>query len=132
MPIGVNGPDRSGNTTKNTTLSREAGKSRATDDPYIFKNIYGRNYNEHKVLQENNVARNEAIPNGEAQTKHSLSKYADDEKRWLVTTADKERSKSAGFKLRLKRRWGEQHPDKKHISKQKLRDNAARFRKSWQ
>ena len=42
--------------------------------------------------------------NGEAQTKHPLSTYTDDEKRWLVTTADEERSKGTGFMLRLKRR----------------------------
>ena len=28
--------------------------------------------NEHGALQGNNIARNEAIPNGEAQTKHPL------------------------------------------------------------
>ena len=30
--------------------------------------------------------------------------------------------------LRLKRRWDEQYPDKKYISKQTLRDNAERFK----
>ena len=65
--------------------------------------------NEHGALQGNNIARNEAIPNGEAQTKHPLSTYTDDEMRWLVTTADEERSKSNGFMLRLKRRWDEQY-----------------------
>ena len=37
--------------------------------------------NKHGALQGNNIARNEAIPNGEAQTKHPLSKYTDDEKK---------------------------------------------------
>ena len=45
--------------------------------------------NEHGALQENNIARNVAIPNGEAPTKHPLSTHTDDEKRWLVT-ADEE------------------------------------------
>ena len=58
----------------------------------------------HKVLRENDVARNEAIPNGEAQIKHAFSKYTDDGKRWLVTTADEKRSKRTGFMLSLKRR----------------------------
>ena len=31
--------------------------------------------------------------------------------------------------LRLKRRWDEQYPGKKRVSKQNLRDNAARFKK---
>ena len=85
--------------------------------------------NEFRALQGNNIARNEAIPNGEAQTKHPLSTYTDDEKRWLVTTADEERSKDIGFMLRLKRRWDEQYPEKNCVSKQNLRDNAARLKK---
>ena len=85
--------------------------------------------NEFRALQGNNIARNEAIPNGEAQTKHPLSTYTDDEKRWLVTTADEERSKGDGFMLRLKRRWDEQYPEKNCVSKQNLRDNAARLKK---
>ena len=48
--------------------------------------------------------------NGEAQTKHPLSTYTDDEKRWLVIKADEKRSKGNGFMLRLKRRWDEQYP----------------------
>ena len=59
---------------------------------------------EHRALQENNVAGNEAVPNGEAQTRHHLSAYSDGEKRWLVKTVDEERSKGTGFMLRLKRR----------------------------
>ena len=34
----------------------------------------------YRALQGNNVATNEAIPNGEAQIKHPLSTYRDDEK----------------------------------------------------
>ena len=34
----------------------------------------------YRALQGNNVATNEAIPNGEAQIKHRLSTYTDDEK----------------------------------------------------
>ena len=66
--------------------------------------------------------------NGEAQTKHPLSTYTDDEKRWLVIKADEKRSKGNGFMLRLKRRWDEQYPQKNRLSKQNLRDNAARFK----
>ena len=46
-----------------------------------------------------------------------------------MTTADEERSKDIGFMLRLKRRWDEQYPEKNCVSKQNLRDNAARFKK---
>ena len=84
--------------------------------------------NEHGALQGNNIARNEAIPNGEAQTKHPLSTHTDDEKKWLVTTADKW-SKDTGFTLRLKWRWDKQYPKKNCVSKQNLRDNAGRFKK---
>ena len=73
--------------------------------------------NEFRAVQRNNIARNEAIPNGEAQTKHPLSTYTDDEKRWLVTTADEERSKGTGFMLRLKWRWNKQYPQKNRVSK---------------
>ena len=55
--------------------------------------------------------------------------YTDDKKRWLVTTADEERSKGTGFMLRLKLRWDEQYPEKNRVSKQNLRDNTARFKK---
>ena len=88
--------------------------------------------NEHRALQGNNIARNEAIANGEAQTKHPLSTYTGDEKRWLVTTADEERSKGNGFILRFKRMWDEQYPEKNRVSKQNLGDNAARFQKELQ
>ena len=60
--------------------------------------------NEHGALQGNNIARNDAIPNGQDETNHSLSTYKDVENRWLVTTADEERSKGTGFMLKLKRR----------------------------
>ena len=46
--------------------------------------------NEYEALQGNNIARNEAMLNGEAQIKHHLSKYTDDKKRWLGTKADEE------------------------------------------
>ena len=85
--------------------------------------------NEHGSFQGNNIARNESIPNGEAQTKHLLSTYTDDEKRSLVTTANEEQSKSTGFMLRLKRSWDEQYPDKKRALKQNLRDNTATLKK---
>ena len=38
-------------------------------------------------------------------------------------------SKSTGFMLTLKRRWEEQYPEKNHVSKEILRDVAARFKK---
>ena len=85
--------------------------------------------NEFRALQGNNIARNEAIANGEAQTKHPLSTYTDDEKRSLVTTADEEWSKNTGFMLKLKRRWDEQYPEKNSVSRQNLRDYATKFRK---
>ena len=85
--------------------------------------------NEFSTFLGNNITRNEAIPPGETQTRHRLSSYTDDEKRWLVTTADEERTEGTGFMLRLKRRWDEQYPVKNHASKQNLRDNAARLKK---
>ena len=47
-----------------------------------------------------------------------------------MTAADEERIKDIGFMLRLKRRWDEQYPEKNCVSKQNLRDNAERFKKS--
>ena len=46
-----------------------------------------------------------------------------------MTTADEEQSKGTGFMLRLKRRWHKQYPEKNRLSKQNLRNNAARFKK---
>ena len=80
--------------------------------------------NEIRALQGDNVARIEAVPNGEAQPRHHMSTYEDDEKRWLVIAADEERSRGTGFMLRLKRRWDEQYPDKRHISKQTLQKDS--------
>ena len=81
------------------------------------------------ALQADNVATiNEAVPNGEAQKKHYLSTYSDEEKNWLVQAADEERSRGKGFMLRLKQRWDRKYPNKQHISKQNLRDNAMRFK----
>ena len=74
----------------------------------------------------------EMKPNVEAQTKHPLPTYANDEKRWLVTTPDEEQSKGTGFMLRLKWRWHEQYLEKNRVSKQKLRDNTARFKKEFE
>ena len=85
--------------------------------------------NEFRALQGNNIARNEAIRNGEDQTKHPLSIYTDDEKRWLVTTSDEKRSKGTEFMLRFKRRRDEHNPEKNRISKQSLRGNAAILKK---
>ena len=82
--------------------------------------------NKHTAHQGNNVAKKEDIPNGEAQTKHPLSRY---KRRWLMTPPDEEQSIGTGIMLRLKRRWDKQYPQKNHISKQNLRDNAARFKK---
>ena len=131
--------DRSGNTIKIAALSRELGNPRLTGARAYSKTFMGNidqnqfqpihTNNELRALQGNNVARNEAIPNAETQTKLSLSTYADDEKSWLETKADEERSKSTGFMLRLKLRWDEQYPEKNRVSKQNLRDNAARFKK---
>ena len=90
------------------------------DDTCIFKNVHGdidqnkfqsnNTNNEHRALKANNVTRNEAIPNGETQTKHPLSTYTNDEKRWLLATVDQERSKVTGFMLRLKRNRDQQYP----------------------
>ena len=65
--------------------------------------------NKFRTLQGNNIARNEAIPNGEAYIK------TDDEKRWLLKTADEKRNKGTRFMLRLKQRWDKQYPEKNRI-----------------
>ena len=144
MPTGVNGhcvmrspiteSGRSGDTTKIKALSREPGNPRWTDDPCIFSNFMG-NIDQNQFQPTNNqpradhVAINQAVPNGEARTRHHLSTYTDYEKRWLAITANEERSKGTRFMIRLKRRQDEQYPEKNHISKQNLRDNAVRFKK---
>ena len=52
------------------------------------------------------------------QTKPPIPKDRDNEKRWLMTTAGKEQSKSTGFMLRLKGNREKQYPKKDYISKE--------------
>ena len=82
------------------------------------------------ALQRTNVARqNLAISNEDAIKRHHLSAYKDDEKKWLLKAEEEERQKGRGFMERLKRRWDEQYPEKRNVSKQNLRDNAVTFKK---
>ena len=46
-----------------------------------------------------------------------------------MIAAEEEHRRGTGSILRLKRRWDQRYPQKKHVSKQNLRDNAARFKK---
>ena len=71
---------------------------------------------------------NPVVSNREARAKHNLSTYTEDEKRWLIRIEDEERQKGSGFMQRLKVRWDQQYPERTNVSKQHLRDNAARFR----
>ena len=48
---------------------------------------------EQEALQGDNVATTEAVPNREAETRHHLATYTDDQKRWLVRVAGEERSR---------------------------------------
>ena len=75
---------------------------------------------------------NQAISNGEAQRRHHLSTYTDDEKRWLVEVDEEERMRGKGFMERLKMRWDQQFPEKNIVFKQTLRDNAIRFRREME
>ena len=47
----------------------------------------------------------------------------------LVTMDDEEREKGRGFIKRVKERWDQRYPEYSLASWQKLRDNAARFKK---
>ena len=47
----------------------------------------------------------------------------------VVTIDKEERTKGRGFMKRLKERWDQKYPEYQHASWQKLRDNAARFKK---
>ena len=58
-----------------------------------------------------------------------LPTYSDDENKWLVETADEEHRCRKGFMDQFRRRWGQNYPNKTHVSKQNLRLNAARFKK---
>ena len=69
------------------------------------QNQFQQTNNQPRALQGNNVAINQAVPNGEARTRHHLSTYTDDEKRWPAITADEEQSKVTGFMIRLKEDW---------------------------
>ena len=84
---------------------------------------------DNRALQRITVAGSiSVVSNGEAQAKHHLSTYTEDEKRWLIRIEDEERQKGSEFMQRLKVRWDQQYPEWTNVSKQNLRDNAARFR----
>ena len=85
--------------------------------------------NDQRALQRSNVDSKLSVPYGEAPQRHHLSTHTDDSNRWLVTAADEERGRGTGFMLTLKRWWDQRYPQRKHVSKQNLRGNAARFKK---
>ena len=138
MPIWVNGryvmrspiaeSGRSGVPTKINALSREPGNTNYSmgdlDNNQFQPNI---NYDQGSLQGDNVAIINEAVPNGEDPKKH-LSTFSDEEKKWLVQAADEERSRGKGFMFRLKQRWDRKYPNKNHISKQNLRDNALRIK----
>ena len=47
----------------------------------------------------------------------------------VVTMDKEERAKGSGFMKRVKERWDQKYPEYQQASWQKLRDNAARFKK---
>ena len=64
---------------------------------------------------------------GEVERKHL--DWTTEMKISLVTLDDEERRKVRGFMKRVKERWDEKYPEYRQASWQKLRDNAARFKK---
>ena len=143
MTSPITEPDRSRDTINIHALSRGQGNTGwTTSDPCVIKvtligdideNQFQPNNNdrenEQRALQGSNADRELSVQEGEAPQRHHLSTYTDDEKRWLVIAADEERNRGTGFMLGLKRRWDQCYPQRKHVSKQNLRDNAARFQK---
>ena len=70
--------------------------------------------------------------NSEAQKRDTQSKnveWTTEVKVRLVQIDDEERKRGKGFMERVKERWVDQYPEHATASIQKLRDNAARFRK---
>ena len=87
------------------------------------------NNNINGALQRQIVANDRnADSHEEAPTKHHLSTYTDEEKRYLIKIDIDERRKGKGFMERMKRQWDTQFPEKTGVSKQNLRDNATRFK----
>lgn len=70
-----------------------------------------------------------ADSHGDATNKHHLCSYTDEEKTYLIRIDNEERQKGKGFMERMKRRWDEQYPGKRGVSRQNLRDNASRYKK---
>ena len=64
---------------------------------------------------------------GEVERKHL--DWTTEMKISLVTIDDEERRKGRDFMKRMKKRWGEKYPEYRQASWQKVRDNAARFKK---
>ena len=68
------------------------------------------------------------IPHPKDQKKRSLE-WTTEMKVALITFDNEERAKGRGFMKRVKERWDQYFPEYRHASWQKLRDNAARFKK---
>ena len=68
------------------------------------------------------------IPHPKDQEKRSLE-WTTEMKVALITFDNEERAKGKGFMKRVKERWDQYFPEYRHASWQKLRDNAARFKK---
>ena len=78
-----------------------------------------------------NIAVREDLGTGQA-TPEINNKHLDwktDMKINLVIMDEEERVKGRGFMKRVKERWDQKYPEYQHASWQKLRDNAARFKK---
>ena len=68
------------------------------------------------------------IPPPKDQEERSLE-WTTEMKVALITFDNEERTKGRGFMKRVKERWDQYFPEYRHPSWQKLRDNAARFKK---
>ena len=69
----------------------------------------------------------QADQTGEVERKHL--DWTTEMKISLVAIDNEERRKGRGFMKRVKERWDEKYPEYRQASWQKLRDNAARFKK---
>ena len=78
--------------------------------------------------QEEHVETINQVPCETSENK-KLLEWTTEMKINLVTMDDEERAKGRGFMKRVKERWDQRYPEYNLASSQKLRDNAARFKK---
>ena len=97
-------------------------------DKYQFRKELVRRGGSREIESLNVTDRNTVRSDESARTKHFLSVYTDEEKKWFVKTDKQESDKGRGFMNRIKEKQDAKQPNRNNMSTQYLRNDAVGFR----